>query len=95
MRAAFCLAGGQYCSESQALEGVRIEHGKVVQIVALLTEGLGERGTASVCDAHPHTVLNVLQTVGAGCERLHERLVHNVKTDWTIEELIERATKQH
>jgi len=35
-----CARRGKYCSESQALEGVRTEHSKVVQIVTLLCEGL-------------------------------------------------------
>ena len=47
----------------------------------LLTEGLGVRGTARACDVDPHNVLNVLQTVGEGCERLHDRIAHSVKTD--------------
>ncbi len=60
---------------------MRIEKSKVVQIVTLLCEGLGVRGTARACGVDPHTVLNVLETVGAGCERLHDRLARNVKTD--------------
>jgi hypothetical protein len=61
--------------------GVRLERAKVVQIVKLLAEGLGVRSTARVCDVDPHTVLNVLETIGPKCEALHDRLVRNVKTD--------------
>jgi IS1 family transposase len=63
------------------VDGLRIEHGKVVQIVKLLAEGLGVRSTARVCDCRPETVLNVLETIGPKCEALHDRLVRNVKTD--------------
>jgi IS1 family transposase len=63
------------------LEGLRIEHSKVVQIVKLLAEGLGVRSTARVCDVDPHTVLNVLETVGAKCEAFHDRIARNIKTD--------------
>jgi IS1 family transposase len=63
------------------LDGVRIEHAKVVQIVKMLAEGLGVRSTARVCDVDPHTVLNVLETIGPKCQALHDRLVRNVQTD--------------
>lgn len=76
-----CTRCGKYSSEGQPLAGVRLDHAKVVQIVTLLAEGLGVRSTARVCDVDPHTVLNVLETVGAGCERLHDRLARNIKTD--------------
>jgi IS1 family transposase len=63
------------------LDGVRTEKEKVVQIVKLLAEGLGVRSTARVCDCRPETVLNVLGTVGAACERFHDRIARNIKTD--------------
>ena len=43
-------------------------------VVCVITEGPGAGGTARACDAHPYIVLNVVQTDGAGCERLHGRL---------------------
>jgi hypothetical protein len=67
-----CTRCGKYSCESPSLDGLRIEHSKVVQIVKLLAEGLGVRSTAGVCDVGPHTVLNVLETVGAKCEAFHE-----------------------
>jgi len=75
-----CTRCGKYSCESQPIEGVRIEKSKVVQIVTLLCEGLGVRGAARARGVDPHTVLNVLETVGAGCERLHDRLARNVRT---------------
>ena len=59
---------------------MRIEHSKIVQIVKLLAEGFGVRGTARVTGCDPHTVLSVLETVGPQCEALHNRLVQNITT---------------
>lgn len=63
------------------MDGLRLEQSKIVQIVKLLAEGLGVRGTARVTDCDPHTVLSVLQTIGPKVKALHDRLVRNVKTD--------------
>jgi IS1 family transposase len=52
----------------------------VVQIVKLLTEGLGVRAISRFVNCDPHTVLNVLETVGQKCEQLHDRLVRHVTT---------------
>jgi len=61
-----CTRYGKYCRESQVLDGLRIDHEKVVQIITLLTEGLGIRGTARACDCHPGKVLNVLKRLAPG-----------------------------
>jgi transposase-like protein/IS1 family transposase len=74
-----CLRCGKTFSLNP-LDGLRIEHGKVVQIVKLLAEGLGIRATARIVDCDPYTVLNVLETIGQKCELLHDRLVRNVQT---------------
>jgi IS1 family transposase len=74
------------------LEGLRLEHSKVIQIVKLLAEGLGVRGTARVTDCDPHTVLNVLETIGPKVAALHDRIVRNVQTDaLQIDELWSRV----
>jgi len=75
-----CVRCGKTLSESQPLEGVRIEHDKAVQIVKLLTEGCGIRAVTRLVGCHIHTVLNVLAEVGASCGRLHDRLVRNIST---------------
>jgi transposase-like protein/IS1 family transposase len=75
-----CGRCGKTFSESQPLDGLTIEHGKVVQIVKLLTEGLGIRATARFVDCDPHTVLKTLEIIGQKCEQLHDRLVRNVTT---------------
>jgi len=57
-----------------------VEHAKVVQIVKLLTEGLGIRACARFTDTDPHTVLNVLEVIGEKCAAFHDRIVQNVQT---------------
>jgi len=76
-----CVRCGKTFSESQPLEGVRIEHGKIVQIVRLFSEGCGVRAISRLTDCHTHTVLGVLSETGASCASLHDRAVRNITTD--------------
>lgn len=75
-----CVRCNKTVSEAQPLDGLRVEHEKVVQIVKLLCEGLGIRACARLADCHIHTVHSILETVGQKCEQLHDRLVRNVTT---------------
>src|SRR5580692_8740662 len=87
-----CIRCNKTFSESQPLDGLTIEHDKVVQIVKLLTEGLGIRATARVVNCDPHTVLKTLETVGQKCEQLHGNLVRNLNVDaLQIDELWSRV----
>src|SRR5580658_3794888 len=51
-----CQRCGKIFSEKQPLDDLRIYHDKVVQIVKLLTEGLGVRAIARFVGCDPHTV---------------------------------------
>jgi hypothetical protein len=51
------------------------------RIVKLLAEGLGVHGTAIVTYCDPHTVLDVLVTIGQKCLTIDDRIVGSVKTD--------------
>ena len=76
-----CVRCNKTFSESQSDElQLRLDPEKVVQIVKLLTEGLGVRAIARFVNCDPHTVLNVLESVGQKCEQLHDRLVRHVNT---------------
>ena len=75
-----CQRCGKTFSEKQPLDDLRLAHVKVVQIVKLLTEGLGVRATARFVDCDTHTVLNVLEVIGQKCEALHDRIVRHVTT---------------
>src|ERR1700759_5447657 len=67
-------------SEKQPLDTIRIEHAKVVQIVKLLTEGMGIRAVARFSDCNIRTVLHVLETVGKKCHEFHDRTVRHIET---------------
>ena len=87
-----CTRCGKTFSESQPLDGLRLDNSKVVQIVKLLVEELGVRGVARVVGCDAHTVLNVLENVGRKCERLHDNLVRHLNVDaLQIDELWSRV----
>jgi transposase-like protein len=76
-----CTQCGKTFSEEQPLSGLRVEPSKAVQIIKLLAEGCGVRAVSRLADCHTHTVLSVLVETGAACDRLHDKLVRDVKTD--------------
>jgi transposase-like protein/IS1 family transposase len=87
-----CTRCNKTFSESQPLDGLTIDHGKVVQIIKLLVEGVGVRGTARIVDCSTNTVLKTLETVGQKCERLHDNLVRHLNVDaLQIDELWSRV----
>lgn len=73
-----CIKCGKTFSEEQPLRGLVLDHGKVVQIVRLFTEGIGIRAAARLSDCHTRTVLNVLQRVGMKCYEFHDKTVRNL-----------------
>lgn len=76
-----CKRCNKTFSEEQPLEGVRLEHSKIVQIVKLLTEGVGVRSAARIIGCDTHTILNVLETIGQKIEALHDRLAVNISVE--------------
>ncbi len=62
----------------------RLSPEKRVDVVAHLVEQGGIRSTSRLCKVDPKTVLSLLLTIGAGCERLHDLLVRNLAI-WRIE----------
>jgi IS1 family transposase len=77
-----CDRCGKSFSESQPLDGLRVEHAKVVQIVKLLCEGMGVRAVARLTDCHRDTVLAVLETTGRKCAALLDARVRYVKAEF-------------
>lgn len=74
-----CLRCDATFSESQPLEGVRIETEKAVQVCSLLFEGMGINAIARVTGLSNNTVLNVLETAGAKCDQFMRDNIRNVK----------------
>jgi len=62
-----CCGCGRTFSQSQPLEDLRIPDSQAIQIIHLLTEGVGIRAAARLARCDPHTVLGVLETFGEKC----------------------------
>jgi IS1 family transposase len=87
-----CVRCGKTFSEDQPLDHLRLSHDKVIQIVKLLTEGMGIRAVSRLTGCHKRTVLEVLRVVGEKCEQLHDKLVRNIETgSLQIDELWSRV----
>lgn len=52
---------------------------KKIQIIAALTEGCSIRATERLTDTHRDTVMRLGVRVGEGCERLHDRMMRNLR----------------
>ncbi len=52
---------------------------KQIQIIAALTEGCSIRATERLTDTHRDTVMRLGVRVGEGCERLHDRMMRNLR----------------
>jgi transposase-like protein/IS1 family transposase len=77
-----CTRCGKTMSDSQPLDGLRIDHAKVVQIIKLLTEGMGIRPTARLMNCHRDTVLAVLEKIGSKCASLLDARVRYLKAEF-------------
>jgi len=73
-----CIRCGKTFSESQPLEGVRVETAKAVQVVNLLVEGVGIRAASRLTGLDQGTILNILKTAGEHCARLLDAKIQNV-----------------
>jgi transposase-like protein len=74
-----CRRCGKSFSESQPLNGTRIETDKAAFVVKLLCEGVGVRAVSRLTGLNSGTVLNVLVSAGEHCQRLLDELVVNIK----------------
>jgi transposase-like protein len=62
-----CLRCGKTFSESQPLDGGKLEIDKGLQIVHQLCEGVGIRAASRLCGVSPRAVLSVLESAGQHC----------------------------
>jgi len=78
-----CLnpACGKTFNEQRRFIGLCLDEAKIVQIVRCLTEGCGVRATARLCGCDKNTVLEVVRTIGEKCERFHDEIVRDIKTE--------------
>ena len=83
-----CLHCGGTYSETQPLDGVRIETDKAAMVVKMLAEGCGVRAIARLTDLNKNTVLNILETAGQHCwQFLDQRLVNLRVSDVEVDEV--------
>jgi IS1 family transposase len=66
-------------SESQPLDGLRVDFDKACQVVHLLVEGMGIRACERLTGLNRRTVLGILETAGEKCARLLDAKVRYVK----------------
>src|SRR5580698_3949647 len=57
-----------YSDRPERLEGSRLPHQDISQIVRLLVEGVSVRSTERITGVHRDTILNILVLVGERCE---------------------------
>jgi transposase-like protein len=76
-----CDRCGKSFSESQPLDGLRVDFKRAAQVVHLLCEGMGIRAIERFTQLNRRTVLGILETAGEKCARLLDAKVRNVKTD--------------
>ena len=74
-----CLHCGKTFSNTQPLDGLRVDFDKACQVVNLLCEGMGIRVAGRLTGLHRDTVLSILEMAGAKCAAFLDTHVRNVK----------------
>ncbi len=74
-----CLKCGTTFSDSQPLDGLRVDFDKACQVVHLLCVGMGIRDCERLTGLNRRTVLGILETAGEKCARLLDARVRYVK----------------
>jgi hypothetical protein len=72
---------GKYFSDTQPLQGLRVEFDKAAQVVSLLCEGMGIRAASRLTGLHRDTVLNILEMAGQKCLAFMDANVRDVKAE--------------
>ena len=76
-----CLKCGTSFSDKQPLDNLRVEYDKALQVLNLLSEGMGIRATSRLTGLHQQTVLNVLARAGSRAGRFLDEHVKNVQPE--------------
>jgi len=76
-------------SESQPLDGLRVDFKQACQVVHLLCEGMGIRAIERFTRLNRRTVLGILESAGEKCSRLLDEKVQGVKAELVqVDELV-------
>jgi transposase-like protein len=77
-----CLRCGKSMSETQPLDGLRVDFKQACNVVHLLCEGMGIRAIERFTRLHRDTVLSILEAAGEKCARFLDEKVRNVKSEF-------------
>jgi IS1 family transposase len=76
-----CDRCGKSFSESQPLDGLRVDFKQACQVVNLLCESMGIRAIARVTGLDTKTILNILETAGQKAAAYLDAKIRNVTAD--------------
>lgn len=76
-----CKRCNKTFSESQPLDGLRVDFKQAGQVVHLLCEGMGIRAVSRFTGLHRDTVLSILESAGTKCAAFLDAKVRDVKAE--------------
>jgi IS1 family transposase len=76
-----CDRCGKSFSESQPLDGLRVDFKQAAQVVALLCESNGIRAIQRLTGLHQETILNILETAGQKAAAYLDAKIRNVNAE--------------
>lgn len=76
-----CVRCGKTFSESQPLNGLRVDFKQACQVVHLLCEGMGIRAIARFTGLDTKTIMSVLETAGQKAAAFLDARIRNVNAD--------------
>jgi len=83
-----CLRCGKTFSESQPLDGLRVDFKQACQVVHLACESMGIRAIERFTGLHRDTVLSILAMAGEKAARVLAEKIRDVKASWVeVDEL--------
>ena len=92
-----CLKCGTTFSESQPLDGMRVDFKQACQVVQLLCESMGIRAIQRITGLHQETILGILETAGQKAAAYLDAKIRNVTADMIQADEIHTTvySKQH
>ncbi len=76
-----CPKCAETFSESQPLDGVRIDEEKAHQAIHMLCEGVGIRAASRLTGLNKSTILNILESAGQHCAEFLDSSLRGLKTE--------------
>ncbi|HLZ54551.1 MAG TPA: hypothetical protein VKS19_08750, partial [Verrucomicrobiae bacterium] len=77
-----CTRCGKTFSESQPLDGLRVDFNQACQVVHLLCESMGIRAIQRFTGLHQETILNILESAGQKSAEVLDAKIRNVKAEF-------------